>query len=342
MIESSELCCFPKSGSKVFHEKFSFIQVKDHFETNLNQGEIRKDRKLMSPIEFILPQFNGKAPIKIYSNKLSDKQKIVNFWIKYLYFVQNTIEISSILINAAEINMIMILDGLISKMECGEEALKVVEPNTTYTLSHRLSKIKAEIQKGYKDLFNEFLKEIDVLESLVSRCTHLICDADASEEDLKKLLEEYSKHINDLRNLTSKCEDYGASIGKSISGLRSTHVLKNSFAYLRKLEGEDLEEVRRAFAIMDVLSEDSWEETRPLVMAEIDGCELLVGKAVVTLQAFDLVRQIIEHRISESDTIIPSVLDNSFIKQELIDQIKKRFRVFGNGPRKSLFRILSS
>ena len=57
--------------------------------------------------------------------------------------------------------------------------------------------------------------------------------------------------------------------------------------------------IRDAFAIMDIMSEDDWMATRVIIMDEIEHIEGLIGRCIVTLQGFDMMRQILEHRIQE-------------------------------------------
>ena len=324
-IESGSIGYFSDSNLKVEYEIFNFEEIKDLFETKLNHGKVKGDKRLLYPIEFILDIFRNKADINLKSQSLLDNQSEINFWLRYIAFVQNTIEVSSILVNTAEINMLMILDSLKAKMECGEQALKVLEPNTTYTLSVRLEGIQADIQKGYRDLFDEFEKEFGECQKSLCHFTQCISNPDITPTTVKSNLREYATTIKTLRNVARICEDYGSSIGKHISSLRATHVLKSRFTTLSEIEPKQLEKVRSAFAIMDVMSEDSWEETRPLIMKEIDECELLVGKAVVTLQVFDLVRQIIEHRITEATSILEALNHHKdWTDESLINELKKQ------------------
>lgn len=62
---------------------------------------------------------------------------------------------------------------------------------------------------------------------------------------------------------------------------------------------------------MDILSEDSWPDTKVEIFREIDGIENKIGKCVTTLQGFDLLRQILEHRFHEGQIVkeqLPDVL----------------------------------
>lgn len=98
-------------------------------------------------------------------------------------------------------------------------------------------------------------------------------------------------------------EDCGPSIGDELTKLRVVNVLKGGVSKVYEMDDEMLEEVREAFSIMDIMSEDSWPDTKIEIMKEVDKIESMVGKCITTLQGFDLLRQILEHRYNEGKLI---------------------------------------
>src|SRR5690606_24378944 len=64
-----------------------------------------------------------------------------------------------------------------------------------------------------------------------------------------------------------------------------------------------LARVRETLNIMDPLSDGSWDETKAAIFLRTQDIEQLVSNLIVLTQGFDLLRQIIEHRIVEIETI---------------------------------------
>ena len=68
-------------------------------------------------------------------------------------------------------------------------------------------------------------------------------------------------------------EDCGPSIGDELTKLRVVNVLKGGVSKVYEMDDEMLEEVREAFSIMDIMSEDSWPDTKIEIMKEVDKIE---------------------------------------------------------------------
>lgn len=79
--------------------------------------------------------------------------------------------------------------------------------------------------------------------------------------------------------------------------------LDDSLINIPHLSGDALANFRNALSIMDPLSEDDWEETLPFVEERRDGIVKMLDDVQVLSQSFDLLRQILEHRVLELSEI---------------------------------------
>jgi hypothetical protein len=88
--------------------------------------------------------------------------------------------------------------------------------------------------------------------------------------------------------------------------------------------------LREIMDIMDPLSEGDWAATKDAIFARTQDIEQLVSNLVVLSQGFDLLRQIIEHRISEIEAV-EAYLDQGApdgewdaFRKELHDRIRRK------------------
>lgn len=102
-----------------------------------------------------------------------------------------------------------------------------------------------------------------------------------------------------INKIASSYETCGPEIGSEITRLRVVNILKSNITKFNQVDDDLLEQVREAFSIMDIMSEDSWVDSKIEIMKVIDKIEVSVGKCIITLQGFDLLRQILEHRYNE-------------------------------------------
>ena len=87
---------------------------------------------------------------------------------------------------------------------------------------------------------------------------------------------------------------------------------------------ELLSRVRDQFEIMDIMSEDSWEDTKPLIQKDLKAIQDYRKSCCVILQGFDLCRQVLEHRLSEVEVIINNKGNLSEIRTQVLEAITAR------------------
>jgi hypothetical protein len=310
-IESAELPCVEINKGVVHFEVINLQNLRKSAEGTEEWVYPRPGVLLLVPLRYVFPDLlvkrsTGHLPLEVKTTRMD----IASFWLQYASFCQSTIEISICLIQAAKINVLNILNEIKAKMSAGEQALKLLDPRMSYTLVHRLDGMITEIDRDFDGLSekiqDKFVELLAKLGNLSVKALQKGCELDTFSLTLK----DYAEAITSLISIESTCEDSGSAIGGRFSSLRSTQVLKTALANVSNPSAESIAAIRDAFAIMDMMSEDDWFATRELVMAEIGLIETLIGRCVVTLQVFDMMRQILDHRIREMELVVNAFKEN--------------------------------
>lgn len=229
-----------------------------------------------------------------------------DFWFDYLNFSYTTCTLSLDLIQSLASTLQSILKDIKIGISQSEEAVKIISNynesqikfivNTISYMSDGCEKIAHSIKETTDNCYKILLK-MQVLAHQEDNI-HI--------PDLHKLIYDFANYTLKLKAILSNVEDLGASTGQKISEIDIIEKLKKVVKLITddKVSSEDLEKFRDMLEIMDPLSEDSWVETREYFIENLDSTEDDISNSIVLLQGFDLLRQILEHRLSESEQII--------------------------------------
>lgn len=281
------------------------------FEPLFNEGEIIKleENVLLLPQRFVMQSaFCTEMPVMFASGWMADDPEESSFWLGYLAFCQSTYDLSSVLLNATKIDLLELLEGIRNIVEGGEEALKMIDPNTSYTMVERLTESMESVEQRCMDVLHEMENYSHKTREVLGKVM-VELQAPTSKENFFKIIGEFFKAREDIAEIARAFEHCGPSIGDEITKLRVVNVLKASITNISGMDDDQLEEIRDAFGIMDFESEDSWPDTKVEILKELDAVESKVGKCVTTLQGFDLLRQILEHRVNEGSVVVEQLPD---------------------------------
>ncbi|HYX36550.1 MAG TPA: hypothetical protein VE954_25865 [Oligoflexus sp.] len=304
-LESAELPLVNVTTQRVSFEMIEFSLLRKDAEQGQEWVYPRAGFLLLLPTRYIFPDLTaqrstGFLPVQV----LTSHKDIASFWLQYGSFCQTTVEISNTLVHAAKLNMLQILYEIKAKTTAGEQALKLVDSTTNYTLVLRLDVMMRDIEKDLDGLADQVEAHYETCEQKLADLSLLALDKGCDLPKFAASLQSYATAIDSLRAIATICEDCGAQIGTRLGTLRPSEVIQKGLAGVDNPEPEVLNSIRAAFAIMDIMSEDDWPASRDLIMAEITAIDTLFGQCVVTLQVFDMMRQILEHRIGEMNLVL--------------------------------------
>jgi len=133
-----------------------------------------------------------------------------------------------------------------------------------------------------------------------------------------------------LLDIVQLIENGGTETFALLISVPGKQLFDDAYAAVPTPPADILETIREAFSVMDPLTEDDWDATREAIYERNKDIEQLVSNLIVLTQGFDLLRQIIEHRIAEIEAV-EAYLDQGApvdgfddFKKQLHDRIKNK------------------
>lgn len=254
------------------------------------------------------------------------------FWSNFLEFWVATLGLSLDMIGSQRVGLSQVLGRIESRVLSAEDGFikceKKIKQNSK-KLSEIINSIKEECLRVQDQIFQ-------VLETAEVQKRKIISWGDDSKFDSPKdfyqclgdsadSIESFQAYLQEIESVSSKAGDRLLSLG-IVEKLEQT--LKETDQ--EGINAEEVEQLREAFNIMDPFSENTWENTKEEITAEINMIEADLGKSIVLFQGFDLLRQVLEHRIGESLQLKMRLADLeakriewSDVKKVLFQEIKR-------------------
>jgi hypothetical protein len=300
VLESAELPLVNVTTQRISYEVIDLRLLRQDADEGKEWVYPKPGFLLLVPLRYVFQdriasRSMGPLPVQV----LTDRKEMASFWLQYGSFCQSTVEICNALVHTARFNMMQILLEIKAKTAAGEQALQLIDATVHHALVSRMEAIMQDIKALFDGLSSEMQEKFDACVQALAHISLLALDKGCDLPQFAASLHSFAQSIEGLTHIATTCEDCGASIGARLSSQRPGAVIKQGLAAVTDPPAEQLQALRTAFAIMDIMSEDDWPASRELIMAEIDAIEALTNSCVVILQVFDMMRQILEHRIHE-------------------------------------------
>ena len=233
-----------------------------------------------------------------------------SFWYNYLSFVGTMNSLSVDLIVAVQNGLSHLLRNIKNRIANAEAGVSWIHPELNLGTANIVTQFIEWMDHSCSDLCRALETVQANFETLTREVQVLANRADIETPDpfFDKITNATAEIIG-LRTLTERIETIGERTGRNILGLKIAGTIK---AVLAKVEIKDvptetLAKVRDSFEIMDPMSEDSWLDTREVIDQELEEINADTGQCVVIIQGFDLLRQVLEHRMFEAGMIAESL-----------------------------------
>lgn len=245
------------------------------------------------------------------------------FFFCYLFFVAATVGLAADIVRSVDLSLSQLLSNIITRMENAYEGVLVVVKDIK---SDKVQKLKEllDLSRSHCDKEAQDIEKVhEGLERAIGKFQMLMLDAQGTrKQDIYQVIEEVKETMIGCVKLSEAMEDIGSTIGMGILSLTSFDELKK---YINAIESNSMSEdnlsiIRDKFNIMDPMSADSWDDTKVEIIAELDHIDSDISRCTVVLQGFDLTRQVLEHRIAESQkvgTLLPQLVSASIHWMEI-------------------------
>lgn len=229
-----------------------------------------------------------------------------DFWYDYVSFANVTLSLAMDLIQSQDSTLEALLKDIELSVASTETSLGLLIPDFKTTDAKSLSEVAGFIHKDCEQLSVILDKSSKEVSEILVRIQVLAGSGEFQQaEALYKLLHEFSATIATLYPTLTSIEEIGASTGQQISNLARIGSYRAMILVLEPehVSDEALNSVRETMNIMDPLSDGDWLETRSEFLQHLEGVDQSLSKIIIQLQGFDLLRQILEHRLHEGEAI---------------------------------------
>ncbi|KAB8033327.1 hypothetical protein [Fluviispira multicolorata] len=275
------------------------------------------------------PFFNDfQIPHKNFSSKWCIKNEgICNFFYEYACFMRVTLEICSL---AQESTARLIEESLqqicmrISNLEFG---VKTIDPNFSDYKSRSLMSLMPHIHEVSKSVVIGLNLSSTTFEAVAETFEAIFLSERMVGSELFDQMEYFINFTDQLTPMARSLEDVGVELGDNTLKYGEISSLRKAF---ETFSGKDLSEknistLRRKLK-MDQSINLNWEDTLKEIQNEFKLIQNELGRCIVALQGFDLVRQVLEHRVGEVEILKDNF--NAVRDKELNwEQLKERILI---------------
>jgi hypothetical protein len=304
------------SNSQESHERLQIrgYEVKGSLQANGNQNiSLSKSgrfvcigsQQIVGKYNFM---FGDKAASPNGSLALPVSQKSeFDSWYDYVSFAAMTLALSEDLAKSIAISIIRLARELAAEyhaLATGLEVAKNIDKSVWAREAETEANILADQAQQTESIYGQIilaLKKNVYFAENIQKQLHVV------EGDLREPIIEAIKSFRDIRvkllEIVQLIENGGTETFSLLISIPGKTLFDDAFEQATEPSPEGLEVIREAFSIMDPLTEGDWQETKQAIFERTEDVEQLVSNLIVHTQGFDLLRQIVEHRISEIEEI---------------------------------------
>ncbi len=240
-------------------------------------------------------------PKKNYFSKWCvENEEFCTFLYEYVCFTKLVLEICSLAQDSTSILIEESLQNICSKVSNLEFSIKNIAPNFSEFKSRYLMSLLPHIHEISKSVVVAINLSSTTFEAVVQTFEALFTRDNVKENDVFQQFESFMNFTEQLDPIAKNLEDVGVELGG--------HVLKfGDFGNLHQayvtFNGNDLPE-KTIISLRRKLKYDqyiklSWFDTFEEIKEDFRFIDSELSKCIVALQGFDLVRQVLEHRLTE-------------------------------------------
>ncbi len=250
------------------------------------------------------------------------------FWADYVGFIANTVIQSHQVLASTVYAVDRYLRLIDLRVKSFEKAWSVAGLRVRTGSWGGLPAI-ATAMEGASKILQQMIMFVEMSQSDYGRMMHTLR---ISDKDIYELLKSFTVFRKHQESLSKAIEEAGVAIGSLLFAVVTFRAIRGDVdAEFRTMKKESVAKILEALDIMNPMAEDDVEEAMKDVIAESENGESDVEACIVILQAFDLVRQILEHRAQEYailDESLPNLAQGAVawetVRDDIVKQIKKR------------------
>lgn len=306
-------------------------QSEDAFPEIPQKGMLNGTISTFNPELFRTPISHSR---KFQSQWAQQNLEQANFWYHYVAFLGATTRLAGKLLRSLERDIIRSLTNIERRIANAEISLNYLNIDITNKQSFALKKLIHNLEtecQGFAAEINVLVIVLDKIQTQLQ--TDLLNPKLKTGDFIWNAIKKVAHLQSSLTQITSLIEDVGTSSITHIMELGTIDEISRAFDSLtiQSVNQETLDKIREIMMLVDPLNATSWEGTKSEVFEELSEIESLVNECLMQFQDFDLLRQVLEHRILEAEMVrdvIPELKDINIswetVRMMMVEQMRKR------------------
>lgn len=257
-----------------------------------------------------------------------------DMWYDYISFAAITLALSEDLARSIAMSVIRLASELAAEYKSQSQAMTIlqnVEKSVWAREAEDEAKILAERARDSESIYGQIIlgikKNVQLAES-IQKALHAA--EGQPRASLLKAIDNLRMVRKQLMDIVQLIENGGTETFALLISVPGKTRFDEAYNKITTLAPDTLSALRETMDIMDPLTEDDWDATREAIFERTEDIERLVSNLIVLTQGFDLLRQIIEHRITEIEDI-EAYLDKgapdsewTSFRKDLHDRIRRK------------------
>lgn len=248
------------------------------------------------------PYFNDHTmPKKNYiAQWCLQNEGLCTFFYEYSCFTRVILEICSFAQDSTSRLIIESLQDICMRISNLEFCVKSIDPNFSDYKSRSLMSILPHIHEVSKSVVVGINLSSTTFEAVVQTFEALFMSERVVASEIFDQMEFFISFTDQLVPIAKSLEDVGVELGDNTLKYGEFHSLKKTFESFNgsNLTEKNIMSIRRKLK-MDFYTNLTWHETLDEVNSQFKTIQMELARCIVALQGFDLVRQVLEHRITE-------------------------------------------
>lgn len=240
--------------------------------------------------------------LRVQSEWLSANKSDYLFFYDYASFLFRNIESASVSISATMVLSEEMLHQIVEKTRSANSLYSAIFSKDERYSMGGLSEAIEGLQEITNTTLSVFKKKTAAIQELIFEFQNLTCSTTTSQLDVAKAALQVFREGHDLKALTSVLDQTG-SRGSGIA--TSFSFVSEWYQRLTSMNSSEMTDKQKNNVVRRLsLEEFNLDVVQESLAKEKDLFENLIARCIITLQQFDVLRQVCEHRVSECQVLI--------------------------------------
>ncbi|MBQ47369.1 MAG: hypothetical protein CMP10_07850 [Zetaproteobacteria bacterium] len=316
------------TSATLFYHEFRVEYIKYIYDKRGIFPETEMGEMLTVPATSICPELFrlNKEKWNFPKGWFMENPRHTQFWLSYLGFVISTVGVGCNLMQSVDIKLQRILANVAKKLNECELALKVIGQPSTKAYAKGAQLLVKEIAEHCLHVGTELSDIKKHFEEIQEKVAGKIIAPDADDSIIDCVVE-IQQRMSAIPDINAELESVGEMIGNKVGQIHQIDHIKDEILSFSDPSKDQLGKIRKSFYMIKSSGDGSWESLKLEIEREFARLDKETSTCIVSLQTFDLIRQILEHRHNEGD-VIQRYMSDLAAKRIKWEEVEKVLNVY--------------